>query len=194
MKNTKDKNTIAPEAIEFQSDALELENKRLPWFGRFGTAFIALFILVVIIWASVCKVDTVVEANGKLISVTPNITLKPLERTVIKKINVKVGQLVKKNQILITFDPTFNQAEKERLEEQLHSIEAQYDRLNAEAQAKDYPGKQLSHITLEMRSQVAIFRKRAIFRQQKLLYFTQNMNRIKASIHSNQASYVKLYA
>jgi HlyD family secretion protein len=191
MKKIKNKNIIAPDVIEFQSDALELEHKKLPWFGRFGTIFIALFIVAIVVWASICKVDTVVEANGKLIAVTQNITMKPLERTVIKKINVVVGQFVKKNQVLITFDPTFNQAEEERLAEQLQSLEAQYSRLNAECKEQRYPKQAEKNITNDTRSQVAIFQKRAKYRQQQLLYFTQNMSRIEASIHSNQESYIK---
>lgn len=207
MKKIRNKDVIAADVIEFQSDALELEHKRLPWFGRFGTISIALFIAAIVIWASVCEVDTVVEANGKLIAATQNITMKPLERTVIKKINVVVGQVVKKNQVLITFDPTFNQAEKERLEEQLQSLDAQYSRLNAECKEQAYPNrvafagklplrggdnkKDLQKINSDTRSQIAIFKKREIFRQQQLLYFTQNMNRVKASIHSNDESYNK---
>ncbi|MCF6176027.1 MAG: HlyD family type I secretion periplasmic adaptor subunit [Victivallaceae bacterium] len=191
MKKTENRNNIAPDAIEYQSDALELEHKKLPWFGRCGILFIALLMTAVVIWASVCKVDTVVEANGKLIAVTQNITMKPLERTVIKKINVVVGQVVKKNQVLITFDPTFNQAEKERLEEQLQSLEAQYARLNAECKTQNYPISSGKNVTNDMRSQMAIFQKRAKFRQQQLLYFTQNMSQIEASIYSNKASYTK---
>ncbi len=44
---------------------------------------------------------------------------------------------------------------------------------------------------MDTRSQIAIFKKRQIFFQQKLLYFTQNMSRIEASIHSNEESYNK---
>ena len=93
---------IPQEMVEFQPDALELKNERLPFAIRFCVWMPFIVMLAAIIWASLAEVDVIVEAPGKLVSRTPNITIKPLERTVIKKINVKVGDVVKPDQILIT--------------------------------------------------------------------------------------------
>ncbi len=129
---SEEKLNLCKEAGEYQSDALELAARQLPWFGKTGILLALLISTTAILWATFSEVDIIVEANGKLISSSQNIVMKPLERTVIKKINVRVGQVVKKNQVLITFDPTFNQAEEERLDEQLKSLSAQFRRLKAE--------------------------------------------------------------
>ncbi len=185
----KKKIDLCPEAIEYQSDALELEARKLPWFGRMGIPLALLIFVVAIIWASVCKVDIIVEADGKLVSSSQNIVMKPLERTVIKKVNVKVGDNVKKGDVLITFDPTFNQAEKERLEEDLSSLTAQFKRLKAEFTGTKYPeGKA---VTEDEKWQAAIFQKRQKFYQEKLKYFSQNIKRVEAAVTTTNESYVK---
>jgi HlyD family secretion protein len=180
---------LVPEAVEYQSDALELSAKKLPWFGKAGIPLALFMFVAAVIWATISQVDIIVEADGKLISSLPNIVMKPLERTVIKKVNVKVGQIVKKNQILITFDPTFNQAEEERLNEQFQSLTAQFQRLKAEFTGLAYsPAKPLSD---DDKWQRAIYEKRRSFYQEKIKYFLQNIKRIEAAINTTNESYEK---
>jgi membrane fusion protein, hemolysin D len=180
---------LCPEAIEYQSDALELAATKLPWFGKMGIPLALFIFIAAIVWASVSHVDIIVEADGKLISSSQNIVMKPLERTVIKKINVKVGQVVKKGQALITFDPTFNRAEEERLEEQLESLTAQFKRLKAEFTGKVFPdGKAL---TEDDQWQAAIFKKRQRFYLEKIKYFSQNIKRVEAAVITTNESHVK---
>lgn len=88
-------------------------NGALVGAARVWSAFF--FMAGAILWACFFKVDVVVSAEGKLVTDTPNIVMKPLERTVIKSIDVKVGEVVKKDQVLFTFDPVMNNAEAERL-------------------------------------------------------------------------------
>ena len=110
-----DKEKLSAKAIEFQPDALEIKHERLPWWARLGVWSAFFFMAGAILWACFFKVDVVVSAEGKLVTDTPNIVMKPLERTVIKSIDVKVGEVVKKDQVLFTFDPVMNNAEAERL-------------------------------------------------------------------------------
>ena len=182
--------TLCDEAGEYQSDALELAAQKLPWFGRSGILILLLIAIVATVWASCSKVDIIVEANGKLISSSQNIVMKPLERTIIKKINVKVGQFVKKGQVLITFDPTFNQAEEEKLYEQLKSITAQFQRLKAEFAEKDFCPESKPPSEDE-KWQLAIFGKRQRFYTEKLKYYSQNIKRIEAAINTTNESYKK---
>ena len=97
--------------VEFQPDALEIRNERLSPFIRFCVWLPFIIVLLAIIWGIIAKVDVVVQGGGKLVTNESTIVMKPLERSVIKKINVKIGDIVKKDQILITFDPTINKAE-----------------------------------------------------------------------------------
>jgi membrane fusion protein, hemolysin D len=185
-----DKLNLCDEAGEYQSDALELAAQKLPWFGKTGILLALLIMITAVLWATFNEVDIIVEANGKLISSEQNIVMKPLERTVIKKVNVRIGQVVKKGQVLITFDPAFNQAEEERLDEQLKSLSAQFRRLKAEFMGKTVcPNGKIP--TEDERWQMAIFRKRQSFYKEKLKYYSQNIKRIEASINTTNESYKK---
>ena len=129
---------ITPEAIEFLPDALEIKNEKLPIWIRYSVLFAVLLVAAVLIWACIFKVDVVVQAPGRIVTDDSSIVMKPLERTVIKKIHVKIGQIVKKGEVLITFDPTINRAEAERLTQELSILSAQFNRLLAEFENREY--------------------------------------------------------
>ena len=130
MKNNNQK--ITEEAIAFLPDAIEIKNERLPLWARYSVIFSLIFFLGAILWASLGKVDVVVKAGGKLISDKHDIVMKPLERSVIDKIHVRIGQIVEKNELLITFDPTLTKADALRLKNEIIVLSAKYDRFKAE--------------------------------------------------------------
>ena len=180
--NTQSAEKLAPEAIEFQPDALEIKNERLPLWIRYSVLFSVVFILGALIWACVCKVDVVVQAEGKLVTDDSSIVMKPLERTVIQKIHVKIGQIVKKDDVLITFDPTINRAEAERLTKELSILNAQYARLLAEFEGKDYqpaPGETGA-------LQLAIFKQRSRYFSEKNKYYDEGIQQLDASRKSRE--------
>lgn len=178
--NTKNQEkAITPKAIEFQPDALEIKNERLPFWIRYSVSYSLLFIIIAIVWASVCEVDVVVQAPGKIVTNESNVVMKPLERTVIKKIHVKISQLVKKGDVLITFDPTMNRADMERLEKDLDVLGAQSERLRAEFTGKS--SYKPSKDTEASRRQLKIF-------NQKSQYFKHRCNAFDASIKELQAT------
>ena len=183
----KDTKKLTAKAIEFQPDALEIKHSRLPWWARFGVWSALLFMIGVIVWASVFKVDVIVSAEGKLVTDTPNIVMKPLERTIIKTINVKVGQVVKKDQLLFTFDPVINMAEAGRLSSELSTLNAQVARLLAEFRRLEYtpadPGNK------DQSWQKAIFDQRQKFYVEKIRYYEQSIKQIQASQDSLRQSF-----
>ena len=109
-----------------------LEQQKPPFPLHIVWFLVILLLLLFIVWASVSKVDKIVTADGKIITSRPALTMKPLEKTIIKTVNVRVGQRVKKGDILFTFDPTINQQELDRLREQLDSFQASSERMRAE--------------------------------------------------------------
>jgi len=152
------------------------------WIGIF-------FFISAIVAAYFCRVDVIVEGTGKLVSLEQNIVMKPLDRTVIKSIDVKVGELVKKNQLLITFDPTINRAEEERLRSELQSYQAQYSRWNAEFLERDY--KRSANAAQDERWQAAIFSQRKKFYEEKVRYYDGAVKRIEANIASTRETVAK---
>ena len=108
MEEEKKKKVMA-EAAEFQPDAIELENHQPPVSMHFAWYIVILAILFLLGWACLTEVDKVVTAEGKITTIRPPITMKPLDRTTIRKVHVKVGQRVQKDELLFTFDQTVNQ-------------------------------------------------------------------------------------
>ena len=129
---------LDPKAVDFQPDAVEIAMRPLPLAARMGILFGVIVFFTALIASYVCKVDVIVEGSGKLVSVNQNIVMKPYDRSVIKSIDVKVGQVVKKGQLLISFDPDINKAEEARLRSELANIQAQHSRWQAEFANKDF--------------------------------------------------------
>ena len=146
-------------AVDFQPDAVEIAMRPMPLAARLGVLFGITVFFSALIASYFCKVDIIVEGSGKLVSVDQNIVMKPLDRSVIKSIDVKVGQVVKPGQLLISFDPSINKAEEDRLRSELDSIEAQYERWLAEFENRDY--KLPANPTRNQQWQRAIFDQRS---------------------------------
>jgi len=108
---------------------------------RATTHVLALAFLAFIVWATFSDVERIVVAQGRLVNPLPNIVVQPLETSIIQKIHVRVGQIVKKGEILATLDPTFAQADEAQLRTRLHSLDTQTRGLNAELLAPVTPPK-----------------------------------------------------
>jgi hemolysin D len=104
----------------------------------------------VVLWLMVClvafvaaalailKVDIVVSANGKIITGDKEIVIQPVETSVVRSIAVKMGQQVKAGEVLATLDPTFSEADKDELTAKLRTLNATFDRLDAEISGRVY--------------------------------------------------------
>lgn len=123
---------------EFQSDAIEIENRTPPSIARATLYCILALIVVAVAWASVSQVDMIVTAPGKLITTRPNLVVQPLETSVIREINVKVGDRVNKGDLLARLDPTFSQADLDQLRDKVAAFDAAIGRLRAELGGYEY--------------------------------------------------------
>ena len=183
MKNNK----LAKEAVEFLPDALEIEQERLPWYGRIGVAWIFIIISAVLCWSYLGQVDVIVRAPGRIVSGHGNIVMKPIESAIIKSIEVKQGDEVEAGQVLMTFDPAINQAEVERLRNEISALQASFERYGAEFNSTDYPESEGDHA----KWQRSIFIQRKKYHDEKIRYFDSNYERLLASQRSIQESYDK---
>ena len=87
---------------------------------------------------AVLKVDIVVSANGKIVTTDSEIVIQPMETSVVRLIGVKMGQQVKKGEVLATLDPTFSRADRDELVAKLRTLKATFDRLDAELTGRRY--------------------------------------------------------
>ncbi|TAN50247.1 MAG: HlyD family type I secretion periplasmic adaptor subunit [Methylococcaceae bacterium] len=118
--------------IEFLPDADEIERSPLPRSARITLHVMLTMLVFFLLWAIFSEVDKVVVATGRLITPLPNIIVQPLETSIIQRIDVRVGQVVKKGERLATLDPTFAEADESQLRIQLSSLDTQLQRLQAE--------------------------------------------------------------
>ena len=128
----KERRRAAQPVVEYLPDADEIERSPLPPYARVTLHVMLAGIAVFFAWASVAKVDQVITAKGRLVTPLPNVVVQPLETAVISKVAVRIGQAVKKGEVLATLDPTFALADQSQLKVSIASLETQIKGLERE--------------------------------------------------------------
>ena len=88
--------------------------------------------------AALIPIDKVVTAQGRITAQQASSVIQPLETAIVRSINVREGDLVKKGDILARLDPTFATADLTALQSQVGSLQSEVDRLQAEAAGLEY--------------------------------------------------------
>lgn len=127
-----------PPLVEFQSDAVEAESR-----GPVPAAGVTLYaataaIAVMVVWASVSRVNELVIGTGKVVTTAANVVVAPLETSVIRSIDAQVGDLVHAGDPLAHLDATFTQADVTEVRRRDASLTAQIARERAELAGEDY--------------------------------------------------------
>ena len=123
---------------ELHPDAIEVETRAPPPLARITLYVLLAFIVVAILWATLSRVDVVVTAQGRLITTAQSVVVQALETSVVRSIDVKVGQVVRKGDVVAKLDPTFSEADVAQTQQRLKSLSAEIVRLNAELEGKRY--------------------------------------------------------
>lgn len=98
----------------------------------------AMFVLAIGLMA-VVKLDRVVTSvAGIIVPTAGSLYVSPFDTGIVRKINVTVGEVVRKGQALATLDPTFTQADLVQLQQHLGSDVAQIAREEAELEKRPY--------------------------------------------------------
>lgn len=131
-------NALAP-IRNFESATAEVIGgpPRLP--QRLTLYVMVLMIVVIVVFISVTKIDRIVRAPGRLIPVAGTLTVQPLEKSIISRVLVQVGDVVKKGQVLAFCDPTFAKADLVTGQQKIDSLKAQLRRMEAEDAGKPLP-------------------------------------------------------
>jgi HlyD family secretion protein len=193
MEST-DKSSIAPVvgkspsddavAIEFLPDADEVERRPYPKAARLTLHLLVTVVVVFLLWASFSDIDLVVTARGKLITPLPNIVVQPMDTAIIQSINVRVGQVVKKGEVLAMLDPTFVQADESEIRSRLHSLDTQTQRLEAEMTGRRMADQPDAGGDAELQSRLSAERE-ASYKAQ-LRKMDEVVVRLRASLNSNR--------
>ncbi|HEX5345445.1 MAG TPA: HlyD family type I secretion periplasmic adaptor subunit [Duganella sp.] len=169
--------------IEFLPDADAIERGPLPKFVRLTLHTMLLAFVSFIIWACVSPLEKIVIAHGKLVNPLPNIVVQPLDTSIITSIDVRVGQVVKKGQVLATLDPTFTAADETQLRMRLESLDTQAAGLRAELTGKPTISGGKGD-DAQLQAQLSNERK-ANYEAQKTK-MDQNIARLKAGLETNK--------
>jgi hemolysin D len=137
-KQPKPSESTAIATVSFESATAEIIARRHPFRERAVLYTLTGFILAFIVFISVVKLDRVVSASGRVIPTAGAITVQPLEKAIITRVFVSVGDVVKKGQVLATCDPTFAKADLTALQQKVASLEAQKRRMETEESGQPF--------------------------------------------------------
>ncbi len=168
----------APVLLEYQSPMAALIARPVPPASRRMTWAIAGMFVAALAAMVLVPINRNVFAAGKVTAVNGNLTVQPLETSLVRAINVKEGQLVHAGDVLAELDPTFAQADMGSLEAQVNSLQAEVDRLTAETQDRPY----LSDGTPPGQLQELMFTQRHSERSFKLESFAQQIESARVKL------------
>ncbi|KQO76265.1 HlyD family type I secretion periplasmic adaptor subunit [Rhizobium sp. Leaf262] len=168
---------------DFQSDAVELEERPPPLVARVTLYTLSAMIAIALVWACVSQVDEVVIATGKLITTQPTMVVQPLETSIIRTLDVSVGDVVRAGQQLATLDPTFSQADVDQQRLRFSAYDAQVKRIEAEVAGDDYPA--MADASSDQQLQSALFQQRSAFSRAQLQNFDQQIAGQMATMSSS---------
>ncbi|MGZ8157717.1 MAG: HlyD family type I secretion periplasmic adaptor subunit [Methylobacter sp.] len=117
-------------------DKLEQHDKHNNIFLMFFWTLISFFLLV-IIWAILTEIDVFVTGTGQTIVDGADVVIYPFSKSVIKDINVKVADEVKKGDKLVSMIDTSFQAQVDDAAAKIKSVEAKLIRLKSELDNTD---------------------------------------------------------
>ncbi len=137
-----------------------------------------LLFLVIILWLIFTKIDILVIAPGQIVTTDPEIYVQPVEESIIRSINVRVGNYVKKGDILITLDPTVTNTKIFEIRQQIDAAEAKIERLKSEINHVD-------NFVDEISGNLNMSLQKKVFLQDKEVY-TINIQKFKISIKQIQ--------
>ena len=119
FKSLKELVKLKREEIEFFPPLLEIQESPPSPIGRMILWLLAIFIIFMLFWATLGKVNIVATAQGKI---TPNGKVKiiqPAITGVVENIMIKDGDFVKKGELLIVLDKTVTQSKIDQINIQL---------------------------------------------------------------------------
>lgn len=182
---------IADAINEYQHDTTEIDGERYPLLARSSLYVMVIMAITALLWSTFATLDRVVSARGRIVSTEPSLVIQPLETSIIKSINVKIGDIVHPGMVLATLDPTFTQADYDQLRARLLSLNAQIERLEAEYAGRPYKAEptaeenNLEDATYRQLQQSLWQERQAQYRSQ-LESYEEKIARVKANLVTRQ--------
>ncbi len=180
-----------PSLLEFHSPSLALTHTPTIGAARGTTWVVVTLVAACTAAAALIPIDKVVTSTGKIVAQSASSVVQPLETAIVRQVNVREGQTVRKGDVLARLDPTFATSDAAALQSTVSSLEAEVARLQAEASGKAYSPADSSPIAL---LQGAIFMQRQSERGFKNENYAQKISSLQAQVQramSDQAAYAE---
>ena len=123
---------------DFVRDADYFIIQQEPLRARVLSKSVGVVLAVAILWAAVAEVDEITRGEGKVIPSQQLQVLQSLDGGIVAEINVREGQVVDKDQVLVTIDPTRFVSSVRENRAQYLALLARSARLRALAEGKPF--------------------------------------------------------
>ena len=168
-----------PSLLEFHSPTAALSMVAAQPGARGMTWVVCSLVAACASAAALIPIDKVVTAQGKVVAQSASSVVQPLETAIVRSIEVREGQTVRKGDVLARLDPTFATADVSSLQSQVNSLAAEVARLEAEAGGTTYRPKDDSPVAV---LQGVIYTQRKAERAFKNENYTQKISSLQSQV------------
>lgn len=131
---------VAEAAGSFENETSDLENRPVSGAATWISRAIVALVIIALLWSYFGQVDKVVVGQGKLVTTVPLAVVQPLETSILSELAVSPGDSVQKGAVLARLEPTFQQSDMLRNQEQENALAAYVKRIGREVgQPADLP-------------------------------------------------------
>lgn len=168
---------------EFLPAAQAMAVREPPPASRITLYLLLTMVVTGVLWASLSRLDEIVMAPGRLVTPLPNLVVQPLETGIVKSIDVLVGQIVHKGEVLATLDATFTSADATSLSQRNDTLSLQATRLQSELSGKAILDP-LGH-SLQEQLQVSLMAERQANFAAKSKQYEETIQRLRSTLETN---------
>ncbi|WP_038070816.1 HlyD family type I secretion periplasmic adaptor subunit [Hydrogenovibrio kuenenii] len=174
VKSTKQikQTEVAESDLEFMSSLSQAALEKPTIGSQVMVWLIFLVIVFLVVWASFTSLDKIIRGEGKVVPSSQIQVVQNLEGGIVSNLFVRTGDKVRKGETLLKLDNTQYSSSFGEAETQKYDLEAQAERLKAEAFDKPFIEKYPSDDPNVTR----------MFDREKTLYLNQ-LNQLKTNIH-----------
>lgn len=164
--------------VELMQDSTAALFQETPRFGSYILYGLIAFLVIFFIWAYFAEIDEVTVGEGKVIPSSQVQVIQNMEGGIISSIPVKVGDLVKKGDIIVRLDETRFSSSLGETKAKHDALRAKVARLNAEASGRPL---QLSADLIKANPQVAEDERQLYLSRQREMETSTSVLRQQAS-------------
>jgi len=177
--------------LEFESPSQALIETPVRRSSRHVTWIVSAMVISLLVVSATFPIDKVVTATGRVSSTEREIVMQPLDVSIVRTINVQVGQVVHTGDVLATLDPTLAAADVSNLQAQVANLAPEVERLRDESAGRPYAAHNPSDPYQAL--QQSAYEQRHAQYTALMSADTQKINSLEAQIAGNlsQATYYR---